>query len=67
MYTATIVRDLSNKHEHNVYHIRISQDPEPDVGGNVELVEVLHDDDPDKLEMEATLFVNQLPLIGRST
>lgn len=61
MYTATIVRDLSNRHERNVYHIRISENNEPDIGGNVELVEILRHEREDLIKVLATQFVKSLP------
>ena len=53
MYTATIVKDKKG-----VYHIRISTSG-PQTGGDVEIVEILSDNDEDKLKEKAVKYVRE--------
>jgi hypothetical protein len=55
MYTATIVKD-----KQGCYHIRISSKPEPQTGGDVKVIEILRDDDYERLKKKAQQYVKEV-------
>ncbi len=53
-YSATIVKD-----KNGTYHIRVSSKG-PQTGGDVEVLEILYDNDEQKLKDKAVEYVRQL-------